>query len=129
MLDEIDDAGTVLIGCRAFAAERAGPAASRQASARPGAGRSRSSVTLRDELDRQMLYLRGAYSSCSVFRAGVDVPSLSARGVAGIGDAVAVHRLNLVVVAGGDLNDQTVAAPGIRDQVVVGHLVALYRRA
>ena len=35
--------------------------------------------------------------------------SLSARGVAGIGDAVAVHRPNLVVLAGGHLGDDAVA--------------------
>src|ERR1700749_1044735 len=61
----------------------------------------------RDELDPDAPYIR----SLELFavRAGVKVLSLSARGGAGLGDAVAIHRPNLVVLAGGYLNDDTVA--------------------
>ena len=61
----------------------------------------------RDELDPDAPYLRALELFC--VRAGIDVLSLSARGVAGIGDAVAVHRPNLVVVAGSHLDDDAVA--------------------
>jgi len=52
----------------------------------------------RDELDRDAPYIRALELFC--LRAGIKVLSLSARGVAGIGDAMAVHRPNLVVLAG-----------------------------
>src|SRR5437763_1685260 len=53
----------------------------------------------RDELAPDAPYLR-AFELCCV-RAGIKLLSLSARGVAGIGDAVAIHRPNIVVIAGG----------------------------
>ena len=81
----------------------------------------------RDELDPDSPYLR-AFELLSI-RAGVEVLSLSARGVAGIGDAVAVHRPNLVVVAGGHLDDDTVARWAYAIRLSVGPTpVALYRR-
>jgi DNA-binding transcriptional MerR regulator len=81
----------------------------------------------RDELDPDAPYIR-ALELFSV-RAGVKVLSLSARGVAGIGDAVAVHRPNLVVVAGGYLDDDTVARWAYAIRLAVGGLpVAVYRR-
>ena len=81
----------------------------------------------RDELDPDAPYLR-AYELLCV-RAGIDLLSLSARGVAGIGDAVAVHRPNLVVVAGGHLDDDTVARWAYAIRLSVGPTpVALYRR-
>ena len=81
----------------------------------------------RDELDPDAPYLRAFELLC--VRAGVDVLSLSARGVAGIGDAVAVHRPNLVVVAGGHLDDDTVARWAYAIRLAVGPTpVALYRR-
>src|SRR5258708_2764442 len=55
----------------------------------------------RDELDPDAPYIGALELFC--VRAGVKMLSLSARGVAGIGDAVAVHRPNLVVIAGGYL--------------------------
>src|SRR6266567_8713162 len=61
----------------------------------------------RDELDLDAPHIRALELFC--VRAGIKVLSLSARGVAGIGDAVAVHRPNLVVLAGGYLADDTVA--------------------
>jgi len=55
--------------------------------------------------------------------------SLSARGVAGIGDAVAVHRPNLVVIAGGYLPDDTVARWAYAVRLAAGAMpVAVYRR-
>ena len=81
----------------------------------------------RDELDPDAPYLRAFELLC--VRAGVEVLSLSARGVAGIGDAVAVHRPNLVVVAGGHLDDDTVARWAYAIRLSVGPTpVALYRR-
>ena len=61
----------------------------------------------RDELDPDAAYLRALELFC--MRAGIDVLSLSARGVSGIGDALAVHRPHLVVVAGSHLDDDAVA--------------------
>jgi DNA-binding transcriptional MerR regulator len=81
----------------------------------------------RDELDPDAPYLRAFELLC--VRAGIDLLSLSARGVAGIGDAVAVHRPNLVVVAGGHLDDDTVARWAYAIRLAVGPTpVALYRR-
>ena len=81
----------------------------------------------RDELDPDAPYLRAFELLC--VRAGIDLLSLSARGVAGIGDAVAVHRPNLVVVAGGHLDDDTVARWAYAIRLSVGPTpVALYRR-
>ena len=81
----------------------------------------------RDELDPDTPYLRAFELLC--VRVGVDVLSLSARGVAGIGDAVAVHRPNLVVVAGGYIDDDTVARWAYAIRLAVGPTpVALYRR-
>jgi DNA-binding transcriptional MerR regulator len=81
----------------------------------------------RDELDPDSPHVRALELFC--VRAGVHVLSLSARGIAGIGDAVAVHRPNLVIVAGRHLGDDTVArwAYGIR--LALGPLpLAVYRR-
>ena len=48
----------------------------------------------RDELDRDSPYIRALELFCA--RAGISVLCLSARGVAGIGDAVAIQRPDLV---------------------------------
>jgi DNA-binding transcriptional MerR regulator len=81
----------------------------------------------RDELDPDTPYLRAFELLC--VRAGIEVLSLSARGVAGIGDAVAVHRPNVVVVAGGHVDDDTVARWAYAIRLAVGPTpVALYRR-
>jgi MerR family transcriptional regulator, light-induced transcriptional regulator len=62
-------------------------------------------------------------------RAGVKVLSLSARGVAGIGDALGVHRPNIVVLAGGHLADDTVARWAYAVRLAAGAMpVAVYRR-
>lgn len=81
----------------------------------------------RDELDPDAPYLRALELFCG--RAGIDVLSLSARGVAGIGDAVAVHRPNLVVVAGSYLDDDAVARWAYAIRLASGAIpVAVYRR-
>jgi hypothetical protein len=81
----------------------------------------------RDELDPDSPYIRALELFC--VRAGVKVLSLSARGVAGIGDAVAVHRPNLVVLAGGHLADDTVARWAYAIRLAAGAMpVAVYRR-
>jgi MerR family transcriptional regulator, light-induced transcriptional regulator len=81
----------------------------------------------RDELDPDAPYIRALELFC--VRAGVKVLSLSARGVAGIGDALAVHRPNLVVLAGGYLADDTVARWAYAVRLAAGAMpVAVYRR-
>ena len=81
----------------------------------------------RDEMDPDAPYLRTLELFCVC--AGMDVLSLSARGVAGIGDAVAVHRPNLVVVAGSHLDDDAVARWAYAIRLAGGAVpVAVYRR-
>jgi DNA-binding transcriptional MerR regulator len=81
----------------------------------------------RDELDVDAPHIRALELFC--VRAGIKVLSLSARGVAGIGDAVAVHRPNLVVLAGGYLADDTVARWAYAVRLSAGAMpVAVYRR-
>jgi MerR family transcriptional regulator, light-induced transcriptional regulator len=81
----------------------------------------------RDELDLDAPYIRALELFC--VRAGVNVLSLSARGVAGIGDAVIIHRPNLVVLAGGHLDDDAVARWAYAVRLAAGPLpVAVYRR-
>ncbi len=81
----------------------------------------------RDELDQDAPHIRAFELFC--VRAGVRVLSLSARGITGIGDAIAVHRPNLVVVAGGHLDDDMVARWAYAIRLAAGSLpVALYRR-
>ncbi len=81
----------------------------------------------RDELDRDSPYIRSLELFCA--RAGINVLSLSARGVAGIGDAVAIHRPDLVVLAGCHLDDDTVARWAYAVRLAAGAMpMAVYRR-
>ena len=81
----------------------------------------------RDELDTDSPYIRALELFC--VRAGAKVRSLSARGINGIGDAVAVHRPNLVVVAGGHVDDDTVARWAYAIRLALGTLpLTVYRR-
>jgi DNA-binding transcriptional MerR regulator len=81
----------------------------------------------RDELDQDSPYIRALELFC--VRAGVKVLSLSARGINGIGDAVAVHRPNLVVVAGRHVDDDTVARWAYAIRLAIGTLpLTVYRR-
>ena len=82
---------------------------------------------LRGEFDPDFAYIRAFELFC--VRAGVKVLSLSARGVAGIGDAIAVHRPNVVVLAGGHLSDDTVAGWAYSARLAAGAApVAVFRR-
>lgn len=81
----------------------------------------------RDELDPDAPYIRALELFC--VRAGIKVLSLSARGLTGIGDAVAVHEPNLVVIAGSYLPDDTVARWAYAVRLAAGAMpVAVYRR-
>jgi MerR family transcriptional regulator, light-induced transcriptional regulator len=81
----------------------------------------------RGELDPDFAYIRAFELFC--VRAGVKVLSLSVRGVAGIGDAIAVHRPNVVVLAGGHMSDNTVAGWAYSARLAAGAVpVAVFRR-
>jgi MerR family transcriptional regulator, light-induced transcriptional regulator len=81
----------------------------------------------RDELDLDAPYIRALELFC--VRAGVKVLSLSARAVHGIGDVASMHRPNLVVLAGGEVDDDTVGRWAQDVGRSVGPLpLAFYRR-
>jgi DNA-binding transcriptional MerR regulator len=81
----------------------------------------------RDELDPDAPHIRALELFC--VRVGIRVLSLSARGVTGVGDAVAVHQPNLVVIAGSYLPDDTVARWAYAVRLAAGAMpVAVYRR-
>ena len=114
----------------AFAAQWAGDWLRRATRLAP-AGLRRLSILVgdasRDELDPDALYIRALELFC--LRAGIEVMSLSVRGVAGIGDVIAVHRPDLVVLAGGHVADDTVASWTHSVRREVGPMpIALYRR-
>jgi len=97
------------------------------AAARAAAGTIIIGDASRDELDPDAPYIRALELFC--VRAGIRVLSLSARGVAGIGDAVAIHRPNLVVLAGGHLGDDAVARWAYAVRLAAGAMpVAVFRR-
>jgi MerR family transcriptional regulator, light-induced transcriptional regulator len=129
-LDEIARRHTVDSAAWAFAAHWASDWLRRARRLAPPPVRPISMVVgdaSRDELDRDAPYIRALELFC--IRAGVSLLSLSARGVAGIGDAVAVHRPNLVLVAGGHIDDDTVARWAYAIRLAMGPLpVAVYRR-
>ncbi len=80
-----------------------------------------------DELDPDAPYIRALELFCA--RAGVKMMSLSARGVAGVRDALAAHRPDLVVLAGGHIADDTVASWTYAVRLAAGPIpIALYRR-
>ena len=81
----------------------------------------------RDELDPDSPFIRAFELFC--VRGGVRVLSLSARGIAGIGDAVAVFRPTAVVVAGCHLDDDLVARWAYTVRQSAGAVpIAVYRR-
>jgi DNA-binding transcriptional MerR regulator len=81
----------------------------------------------RDELDPDAPQIRALELFC--VRAGIKVLSLSARGVGGIGDAVSVHRPNLVVIAGSHLSDDAVARWAYAVRLAAGAVpLAVFRR-
>lgn len=81
----------------------------------------------RDELDPDAPHIR----ALELFgtRAGIKVISLSARGVAGIRDASAVHRPDVALLAGGHIADGTIASWTRSVRLAAGPIpIALYRR-
>jgi MerR family transcriptional regulator, light-induced transcriptional regulator len=81
----------------------------------------------RDELDPDHHSIRALELFC--VRAGMNVLDLSARGLAGIGDAVAAHQPNLIVIAGGHLDDDAVARWAYSVRLATGAMpLAVYRR-
>jgi DNA-binding transcriptional MerR regulator len=81
----------------------------------------------RDELDPDSPFIRAFELFC--LRAGIRVLSLSARGIAGIGDAVTVFRPAAVVVAGSYLDDDLVARWAYTIRQSAGAVpIAVYRR-
>jgi DNA-binding transcriptional MerR regulator len=80
-----------------------------------------------DQLNADSVSIRALELFCA--RAGIRVLSLSVRGVFGIGDALAVHEPDLVVLAGSRLEDNAVARWAYQVRMVTGPLpIALYRR-
>jgi MerR family transcriptional regulator, light-induced transcriptional regulator len=81
----------------------------------------------RDELDPDSANIRALTLFCA--RAGVNTLTLSARGVAGIGDAVAVHRPDVVVIAGSFLSDDAIARWAYAIRLAAGAIpMAVFRR-
>jgi DNA-binding transcriptional MerR regulator len=81
----------------------------------------------RDDLDPDAPYIRALELFC--VRAGVKVLSLPVRAISGVGEAVSVRRPNLAVVAGGHVEDDTVARWVYAIRLAVGTVpVAVYRR-
>jgi len=81
----------------------------------------------RDELDRDGLYIRAFELFC--VRGGIRTLSLSARGVSGVGDALAAQRPDAVVIAGSYLDDDAVARWAYQVRLTAGSLpMAVYRR-
>jgi DNA-binding transcriptional MerR regulator len=81
----------------------------------------------RGELDPDAPYIRALELFC--LRAGIGMMSLSARGVVGIGDVIAAHRPDLVVLAGGHMADETIASWTHAVRREIGPMpIALYRR-
>ena len=92
---------------------------------------SRTAVVLGDgssgELDIDGLYIRALELFCR--RAGLKVLRLSTRAVSGVGDVLSVHRPELVVLAGSQANDDTVARwAGLITRSIGPIPVGLYRR-
>ena len=81
----------------------------------------------RDELDGDSPYIRALELFC--VRAGVRVLTLSARGVSGLAEVLAVHPPDLIVLAGRHLDDDTMARWAYQVRSTMGPLpTVLYRR-
>jgi DNA-binding transcriptional MerR regulator len=81
----------------------------------------------RDELDPDFAYIRAFELFC--VRAGIHVMSLSAGAALGIGDAIAAHGPDLVVLAGRQLADDAVAKWTHHVRLAVGPMpIVGYRR-
>jgi len=130
MLDEVIRRYGVESAAWAFAAHWASDWLRRAVRLAPAPVRPASIVigdASRDELDPDTPYIRALELFC--LRAGVRVLRLSARGVAGIGDAVAIHRPTLVIVAGSHLDDEAIARWAYAIRLSAGAVpIAVYRR-
>lgn len=81
----------------------------------------------RDDLDPDAAYVRSLELLAT--RAGATVLGLSVRGVSNMSDALAAHRPDAVVIAGGALADDAVARWAYAVRLATGPLpVAVYRR-
>lgn len=81
----------------------------------------------RDELDPDAPHVRALELFC--VRSGMRLLTLSVRGINGIGDAIAAHRPNVIVLAGGHMPDNIVARWAYAVRSSAGSLpVAVYRR-
>lgn len=81
----------------------------------------------RDELDPDAAYVRAL--ELLAMRSGMRVLGLSVRGVANMSEALATHRPDAVVIAGGALSDDAVARWAYAVRLATGPLpVAVYRR-
>ena len=130
MLDEVIRRYGVESAAWAFAAHWASDWLRRAVRLAPAPVRPASIVigdASRDDLDPDTPYIRALELFC--LRAGVRVLRLSARGVSGIGDAVAIHRPNLVIVAGSHLDDESIARWAYAIRLSAGAVpIAVYRR-
>jgi MerR family transcriptional regulator, light-induced transcriptional regulator len=82
----------------------------------------------RDELDLDAAYIRALKVFC--VRAGVNVMSLSARAMNGIRDAASVHRPDLIVLAGQEMDETTITRWTYAIARSIGpRPLALYRHA
>ncbi len=130
MLDEIIRRYGLESAAWAFAAHWASDWLRRAMRMAPSPVRSASIVVgdaSRDELDADSPFIRALELFSA--RAGFRVLSLSARGVAGIGDAITIHQPRLVIVAGSHLSDDAVARWAYAIRLSAGAVpVALYRR-
>ena len=82
----------------------------------------------RDELDLDAIYIRALKVFC--LRAGIKVLSLSARTMNGIGDVASVHRPDLIVLAGKQTDETTIARWTYAiDRSIGPRPLALYRHA
>jgi hypothetical protein len=81
----------------------------------------------RDELDGDLPHIRALELFC--VRAGVRVLTLSARGVSGLAEVLAIHPPDLVVLAGRHLDDDMMARWAYQVRSATGALpTAVYRR-
>ena len=81
----------------------------------------------RDELDPDAAYVRAL--ELLAMRAGARVLGLSVRGIANMSEALATHRPDGVIIAGGAMSDDAVARWAYAVRLATGPLpVAIYRR-
>ncbi len=82
----------------------------------------------RDELDLDAVYIRALKVFC--LRAGIKVLSLSARALNGIGNVASVHRPDLTVLAGTQMDETTIARWTYAIERSIGpRPLALYRHS